>query len=80
MAVASASAGGANAWRDVGRAMVAVEGEGEGQRCGWRCRWGRTSEELSLQAHLIERVDGLVIVGLDLGLLDVLEPLVSHDC
>lgn len=39
-----------------------------------------TSEELSLQGHLIKRVDSLVIVGLDLGLLDVLKSLVSHDC
>ena len=39
-----------------------------------------TSKELGLQGHLIEGVDSLIIVGLDLGLLDVLKSLVSHDC
>jgi hypothetical protein len=42
----------------------------------------RTSEKLWLQVHGIERVDGLVIVGLDLSLLDLLETLIcgSHIC
>ena len=39
-----------------------------------------TSEELRLEIHLVEGIHSLVIVGLDLTLLDVLEPLVSHDC
>lgn len=36
-------------------------------RCGGS-RWRKflTSEQLRLECHLIERVDGLVIVGLDL--------------
>jgi len=39
-----------------------------------------STEELSAEVHLIEGVDGLIVVGLDLGRLDVLETLVSHDC
>ncbi len=40
-----------------------------------------TPKKFGAQVHLVERVDSLVIVRLDLGLLDILEPLVgSHDC
>lgn len=40
-----------------------------------------TPKQLRAQVHVVEGVDSLVIVRLDLGLLDILEPLVgSHDC
>jgi len=40
-----------------------------------------TSKKFGAQVHLIEGIDGLVIVRFDLGLLDILEPLIgSHDC
>jgi hypothetical protein len=39
-----------------------------------------TTEQLSLELHVIERVDGLIVVGLDLSFGDVLESLIgSHD-
>lgn len=36
-----------------------------------------TSEELSLQGHVIERVDGLIVVGLDLSCTPAKQQLVS---
>ena len=52
----------------------------EGLRCDREREGLHTTEELSAEVHLIEGVDGLIVVGLDLGRLDVLETLVSHDC
>ena len=67
---------------DLSRAHSKWRGGGSGGVDGYAQDIGiyhLTSKELSLQGHLIEGVDSLIIVGLDLGLLDVLKSLVSHD-